>query len=360
MERVSDSPGGSPEEAAEALIRQLQGLRCADRAVLDLIALGPAAIPALRRLLFRREPSGIYQPRCDAVFALAGLKDEQALIEFLDKAPQVEISDPVERTGEDAVINAAARALKHRRDDAVFEVLMRIAERRRLAGVIEALGEIGRKEAIPRLVDGLFSDFTRPAAEAAIRKTGAAAREPLIEVAVRPVPSAEFETASSLRMRRSAVALLRDLGVSSEQWGLLHPLMEARDDWLAARACRLALANGQPALDRETAVRRLIRLLHTADWLLRVEIEGWLADSYGLAAPIIDRGLEQPGSLINDEPTRASLLRVTRTAAPRKFSRPSSTVDLPVENSMTSPWLGRHTHSWLRLPVSAGSPVSRR
>jgi hypothetical protein len=328
MERASNRPGGNPEAAAESLIRDLQALRHSGRAVLNLIAVGPAAIPVLRGFLFRREPSGLYQPRCDAVLALAGLGAEDVLLEFLDKAPRVDISDPVERTGEDAVVNAAARMLRHRRDDAVFAVLTRIAEHRRLAGVIEALGESGREEALPHLVDGLFSDFTRSAAEAAIRKAGDAARAPLIEVALRPLPSAAFETPSSIRTRRSAVALLRELGIDAKQWRLLRPLMEARDSWLAALACRLALAADRPASDREAAVGRLIRLLPVADWLPRIEIEGWLADNYKLVEHIIDHALEQSGSSTDEEPMRASLLRVIRTAAPEKLYRSSGLVDL--------------------------------
>jgi hypothetical protein len=331
MEPASNHSGGNPEAAAESLIRDLQTLRHPGRVVLDLIGLGPAAIPILRRFLFRREPSGLYQPRCDAVLALAGLQAEDVLLEFLDRAPQLDISDPVERTGEDAVINAAARVLRHRRDDAVFTVLMRIAERRRLAGVIEALGEIGRREAIPRLIDGLFSDFTRSAAEAAIRKVGDAACETLIEVALRPVPNADFETPSSIRTRRSALVLLRDLGVGSKQWALLRPLLAAPDDWLAARACQLALATDRPATDREAAVHCLIRLLRTADWLLRVEIEGWLAENYKLAAHIIDEALAQPSDLIKEAPTRGSLLRVLRTAAPDKLSQIPSLVSGPIQ-----------------------------
>jgi hypothetical protein len=103
--------GGHARHAAAArLIDRLRALREADRAVLDLSALGPVAIPALRHFLFRREPSGLYQPRCDAVAALAALRADEVLLDFLEAAPEVEIADPVERTGEDAVINAAARA----------------------------------------------------------------------------------------------------------------------------------------------------------------------------------------------------------------------------------------------------------
>ena len=320
---VQSNTEQSGRAGAERLIARLQGLRDADRAVLELIAIGAAAIAPLRDFLFRREASGLYQPRCNAVAALAGLRAEEVLLDFLRAAPEVEIVDPVERTGEDAVINAAARALKHRRDDAAFEALMRIAEKRRLAGVVEALGEMGRQAAMPRLIEGLSSDFTRFVAEAAIRKTGSAARAPLIAIALKPIPCAEFETASSRRLRRSALGLLCDIGVSAAAWSLLRPLMEAADERLAALACKLALATKRNLPDRQRAVCRLIGLLPSADWLLTVEIEGWLAEHYDETRPVIDRALNRADQSLPNDKVRHSLRRVTAIVAKANSARGS-------------------------------------
>jgi hypothetical protein len=316
-------------ERAERLAERLQALYHADLAVLDLVALGPAAIPALRRFVFRREPSGIYQPRCHAVSALAALKAEDALLEFLEAAPDTAISDPVQRTGEDAVINAAARALIDRRDDRVFAALMSIAKCRRLAGVIEALGEMRRAESIPYLVAGLAEDFTRREAEAALRKYGANARLALATVALNPIPSAEFETVSSLRTRRSAVAVLRDIGVTLAEWATLRPLMEARDEWLASLACSLGLSGAQPTPDRIAAVRRLIPLLGSSDWLLVEVIEGWLAADYDVTSRVMAEALHNPGLGIAGDfaegRVRQSLLRVTADATRARLARTPET-----------------------------------
>jgi hypothetical protein len=306
----------SGPEGAEHLIARLQGLGDVDRAVLELVTLGDSAIAPLRDFLFRREPSGLYQPRCNAVAALAGLRAEEVLIDFLRAAPDVEIGDPVERTGEDAVINAAARALKHRRDDASFGALMRIAERRRLAGVVEALGEMGRHEAMPRLLDGLASDFTRSVAEAAIRKAGSAARPSLIAIALNPVPNAEFETASSRRLRRSAVGLLCDIGVSAQDRLLLRPLADQADDRLAALVCNLVLApRQQPSTDRQRAILRLVALLQSADWLLTVEIEGWLARDYEETRRVLDRAQVRRDAPLENDRVQRALRRVEAAAA---------------------------------------------
>ncbi|HWB49077.1 MAG TPA: hypothetical protein VG651_08200 [Stellaceae bacterium] len=310
----------SADTAVAEAIARLAALREADRAVLDLIALGRAAILQLREFLFRREPSGLFEPRCNAVSALASLRAEDVLVDFLERAPAVDIADPIERTGEDAVINAAARALRHRRDDACFSALMRIAEQRPMAGVIEALGDMGRDLAVPRLIEGLSSDFTSGVASAALSKFSSKSRPMLIAVALKPQPSEEFETTTSRRMRWSALGVLADIGVTLEEWSLLQPLMDARDVRLAALACRLALVTRQPLLDQEEALGRLIRLLKSADWLLTLQIEGWLAENYDLTLRIINRAVDRGDNTVRDEAVRTALLRVIGSAAARGLS----------------------------------------
>jgi hypothetical protein len=80
-----------------------------DLGISEVIACGQIAVPALRGILFEREKSGLYQTRCRAVEALAALGATDVLVDYL----QMErlIPDPVERLGEDAVINAVARSL---------------------------------------------------------------------------------------------------------------------------------------------------------------------------------------------------------------------------------------------------------
>jgi HEAT repeat protein len=313
--RQSWQPAGSATDEVVRLIARLKALRDADRAVLELIGLGRIAVPELRRFLFQREPSGLYEPRCNAVFALASLHAEDALLDFLKEAPEGEIADPIERTGEDAVINAAARALGHRRDQFCFSVLMRMAEERPMAGVIEALGAMGCDRAIPRLIEGLSSDFARGAAEAALRKFGAKARSSLITAVLTPKPSAEFESVTSLRTRWSAMGLLSDVGVTLEEWSLLKPLMEANNGRLAALACLLALATKQPMMDREEAIGCLIRLLKSTDWLLTMQIESWLVENFDLTIRAINRAVDRGDSAVRDESVRRSLLRVVSGVA---------------------------------------------
>jgi HEAT repeat protein len=320
---------------AEAITR-LSALREGDRAVLDLIALGRVAIPELRDFLFRREPSGLFEPRCNAVSALASLRAEDVLLDFLEHAPAVHIADPIERTGEDAVINAAARALRHRRDDACFAALMDIAKQGPMAGVIEALGDMGRDLAIPRLIEGLSSDFTRGVAGAALSKFSSKSRLMLIAVALNPRPAEESETTTSRRMRWSALGVLADIGLTPEEWSLLKLLMDARDVRVAALTCRLALFTRQPLLDQEEAFGRLIRLLRSADWLLTMQIEGWLAENYDLTLRIINRAVDRGDNTVRDETVRNSLLRVIGSAAARGLSIGLSEQPETVRSSATN------------------------
>jgi hypothetical protein len=194
------------------LVGALRRLHDGEKAFMDVVACGRRAIPALRELLFEREPSGLYQPRCLAVDALAALGAKEVLLDFLDNSPR-EIEDPVERTGEEAVINAAARALAGWSDDRVFAALLRLAEDRpSLAGVIEVLGDFRRLEALPALTAALGEDFSRDAAEAAIRKLGAAARPALERASTFRLPTEDYESETSLRRRRSVLQLLADIG----------------------------------------------------------------------------------------------------------------------------------------------------
>ncbi len=74
-----------------------------DLGVAEAVACGNAAIPALRELLFQGAPSGVFQPRCRAIEALASLNAHSVLIEYLNILVLIEgmdggrRADPAER-----------------------------------------------------------------------------------------------------------------------------------------------------------------------------------------------------------------------------------------------------------------------
>jgi HEAT repeat protein len=255
-------------------IKKLASFNDGDRGVIDTIACGDQAISALRALLFRREPSGLYQARCRAVEALRSLRAYNILFEFL--SAERAASDPVEYLGDDAVVNAAARALGDVRDERVFRLLLRLAERASLTGVIAALGSFGRAEAIPWLIAALEDDGSRSTAEVALRRLGRAARPALMACANTRSPSLEHESVSSVRRRRSALALLGKIGITRKIWPQLRSLMQDNDAKTSLLACKLCLASA-PSAEKQNALDRLSRLPPDADWMLRGEIKDYLA-----------------------------------------------------------------------------------
>jgi hypothetical protein len=284
-------PAEQPLPNVEQAIAKLRSFSDGALGVAEVIACGEKAIPALHRILFEREPSGLFQPRCRAIEALAGLGAHNVLIEFLQADRK--IADPIEHLGEDAVINAAALALANVREQRVFGLLLRLAQRPALTGVIGALGAFRRTEAIPVLVDALEEDASRHTAETALWKLGQKARAALLRTVDLKLPSGERESESSVRRRRSALKLLAELDGSRAAWSRLRHLMWDNDAKLAAYACEIGLARATTS-ERTDAVRRLIELLGRAeDWILRDEIETYLTIHFASAKDVITQYLNQ-------------------------------------------------------------------
>lgn len=260
----------SQQETHDALacaLQRLTSLHDGERGLSEVVRLGTAAIPHLRRLLFDREPSGLFQPRCRAVDALAALGACDVLLDFLGM--EREIADPVERMGEDAVMNAAARALTRCRDERVVPLLLSLACTRKLAGAIRALGALRCTAALPCMIEALADDLARPAAEAALRAFGSDARCALLAAALR-VPQSEPESESDRRRRCGALRVLLAIGVPGEDLpdGCAGLIMH-RDPETAALAARLCLRSPSAAL-RARAMQRVIDLRQADDWQTRI------------------------------------------------------------------------------------------
>jgi HEAT repeat protein len=305
-----------PQEVERA-IAKLKSLQDGDVGVLDVIACGKQAIPALRRILFQRERSGLYQTRCRAIEALAGLKASDVLVEFLET--ERIITDPVERVGEDAVINAAARALPNVHDPRVFALLLRLARHSHLTGVIGALGSSARAEAIPALIAALEDDASRPTVEAALRTLGRRTKGALLNAATTQLPTSQRESPSSVRRRRSALGLLVEIGMTRETWAILRHLVDDSDAKIATLACEICLRCAS-AVERSKAVRRLIDLLVHDDWLRRDDSERLLLTHFAVTrGPIAAYLRERPPS---DEDT--GVRRRTETALRHIVARAES------------------------------------
>lgn len=261
-------------KAARELVNRLRRLHDGEAVLMEVVGKGTAVVPPLSMLLFEREPSGIYQPRCRAAKALGLIGAFDILAAFLHKRRQ--FADPVEQAGEDAVVNAAARALTRRKSDSDFELLRAIAsEHPHLTGAVEALGAFCRADAVPELVAALGEDHSRLAAEAALAAIGGPAIPALVEAATRKPPAGELEYDRQVRHRRSALRVLGKIGVPATVWPELRALVDDTDGWVAALACEIALKDR--ALADQAAARRRLRVLRdTQDVWLRMHIEDLL------------------------------------------------------------------------------------
>jgi HEAT repeat protein len=264
------SDAAIPIEVADrdpaAAVARLRSLHDGESVLPAVVGLGPVVRAPLAALLHEREPSGIYQPRCLAARALGLLHADDALLDFL-RQPRFPDS-PVERAGEEAVVNAAARALGRHRPERALDLLIEIGcQRPHLDGVIEALAGYVRAEAIPALVEALAEDVSRPQAEEGLRAIGAPGRPLLLAVAYDRDP----DTETHRRQRHGALSVLLDIGTPDGAAPALHALISDPDDSIAAAACGVVLRFGQAGL-RRRAGQRLVELERPATLRLAIEI----------------------------------------------------------------------------------------
>jgi hypothetical protein len=274
------SPPKSEQRKSESLqvriehaVGRLKSLHDGDSGFLEVVELGPDVVPALRRLLFEPEPSGLHQVRGRAAEALAALGAFDLLADFLRSRQP--IADPVERLGEGVVIGAAARAISRLPEEWVYRLLGDLAAHCCVAGVLAGLGSFHRKDSIEIFVSALGEDELRLTAEAILRGYGRAVRPALIATALDRDEAGHSENESHLRKRRSALGLLLEIGISTKKWRVLRSLLEDSDRQIALLACRICFELGS-AQDLARSARRLVDLRSGADWLERERIDDLL------------------------------------------------------------------------------------
>jgi hypothetical protein len=305
-------------------INRMMSLHDGDRGLLEVVACGKEAIGPLRLLLFKREPSGIYEPRRRVASALRSLQAYDVLREFL--ALRREISDPVERTGEDAVINAVARELMCRPRETDFSLLLDVLRWRLLAGVIESAGAFEKPDAIPYFIDALAEDDCRPEAETALLRLGRLSESALVKCATRR-PRSGFESSTSRRQRRSALELLTEIGIAPERWVRLRHLIDEPDPKFAAPVCKLALMTPRIG-DQRNAMERLLDLLGGSDWMVANNIEAWLSEHFSELSSRVDDVLAKGEVSLSDR----AKLALARVKTPAISARSKTTSEHAIEN----------------------------
>jgi hypothetical protein len=301
-------PPGCSDDAVERAIDRLKSLHTGDAAILEAIACGRAIVPDLQRLLFGREPSGLFQVRVRTVVTLAKLRAYGPLLEFL--RTRQPMADPVEQLGDDAVINAAAQALAYCNEAGLVETLIELANRPCLAGVIFALGASRCVEVIPLLVGALSEDTSRLTAERALLSFGEAAQPALIEAVNRTSQNLAISE-SQLRQKRSAVRLLSQMDVSSTTWRQLRNLMNDSDRRVAILACTMAFQSGSKR-DKRQSAQRLLELFEEAEWEDRKDPERCLMKNAASARSIMRQSLQYERGADKDKTTLTLVQRFFR------------------------------------------------
>lgn len=216
MDPTAESTGASNGSAAPslvALVSRLNDLGGLARAQGEILAAGPATIPALAALL-AGPPSVFPQPRVAAAECLGTFGGEPAraaLLAALARDP-TEISDPVRALAEESVRNAAARQLARFPDARVRAALRDAFARDHLIGAGEALAKLGDASAVEPLIDCLEDDAKRGAAADALRRYGVRATSALRAAVIRPRRVFHAETPGSIIRRAASADLLRELG----------------------------------------------------------------------------------------------------------------------------------------------------
>jgi len=268
----------------------LMSLYEGDLGVLAVTALGSAAVPRLRELLFCPDPSGIFQPRCHVVDALAALGATDILRSFLASPPLH--GNPIEHAGDVAVINAATRALPiDPVDDADFTILFNLAQMETLAGPIEQLGRFHRPEALSLLIDALGDDVARPAAYKALNDFGVDAVPALIASVLAPsnapgstTPTTRRRMLEVLRILHAMIPKMTRIELAAKLPQLLH-LLEYPDAAVQVEVCFIILDAdetfhkrkvNEKQTCRQIAMQTLIKLLPAVSWLKRREIKAIL------------------------------------------------------------------------------------
>lgn len=289
----------------EASMDRLRSVYESDRGAVELVGIGTRAVAALRKFLLLGSPSTVFQPRMKAVEALSELGEKDALLALV-RSP-IPSSDPAVRFGEEAVRNAALRELVRWPDVEVGAAVMDIIREHPLRGACEAAGTLRLLSAAPYLVDALADDFSRPAAEEALRCMLPEAKALLIEASVKmAMPDLHNEDPASWRRANAALHLLKEAELVETDFPSLSPLLDSDDPETVTSAASLLLKS--PRTERLRIAAATLRVLPDASWFVRDEMREVLAACGPDAVAPIEATIARRMAMANGEPSRDPVL----------------------------------------------------
>ena len=211
----------APEDRAhvDRLIELLESVLAGDRAVEELLALGPQVVPDVARFLLESPPRSLALPRCRAVRVLGELGACAALLMYFHQYWKP--ADASVLLAEDAVRSAAAQALLHCASAEVFPTLLEAVRDRATGGLVEAVGEFRRPEALPILFELLEDDLCCEQAKTALRKVRQAAQSFAV-LLLRGQAELSIAGPGTSRRRRATLQLLAEWGAATSNWSDLR------------------------------------------------------------------------------------------------------------------------------------------
>lgn len=213
-----------------------------ESAIDELVRFGKEAVPFLAAYLLNGKPKSVAASRCRAASTLGALGAYSTLAAYFRQYHRPE--DPVLAFAEDAVRSVAAQELLHWKSVEAFQVLLAAAKQRATSGLVLALGEFCRPEGVPVLFEILEDDICREQAKSSLLKTPDAAREFAI-LTIHGATSADISSPSSLRRKRATLQILKQIGISSDDWPNLRSFLwdEDADVVIAAGQLGFTTAN---------------------------------------------------------------------------------------------------------------------
>lgn len=294
---MTDSAQELSGQRIAGLVEALDLIVDGDRATEALIAIGQGSVPFLEQYLLDGRPRSLPLPRCRAVRALGELGAWSILIAYFRQYRRPE--DAAVLFAEDSVRSVAAQQLMRWKSDEIYRTLLDASRQRVTSGLILALGEFRRPESVPSLFAAMEDDLCREEAKEALRKVPDVARQYAI-LSVRGAVTPGLYELSALSRRRATLQLLREFGVTPEEWHDLREFLHDPDADVVIAAAQIGFQMA-PIQDHRGIAKALFRVSPHLNWAQEDDV-GRLLDDHRDIARELARGLVRERQIRGEHP----------------------------------------------------------
>ena len=158
-------------------------------------------------------------------------------------------------------------------------------------------------------IAALMDDFSRNAAENALKVMGKQAKPALMKALDNQCHSDKIESPSILLQRRSIMRVLANLPLTVKDWCIIKKMFHDNDPEISTLAARLALGIVN-LKQKKTILRKLIEKIPFANWSVDKEIEDCLVKYYDIARKAIEEEILKRKMLPIKEQIYDSVLQI--------------------------------------------------